>query len=81
MYIAPEVSSGLKKFITYSLDNQKNENGRVALVDNFHIGGYMCEPDRIERLIFPIIDKYFEEQEELSRLHTSFSTLADIEEY
>lgn len=50
----------LKKFISDELLKKVNEDGRVALIDHFGISGYMCEPERIERLIFPIIDKYFE---------------------
>ena len=47
----------LEDFITDKLNKLKDENGRVALVDSFHIAGYMCEPDRITRLIFPIIEE------------------------
>ena len=56
----------LKKFISDELLKRVNEDGRVSLIDHFGISGYMCEPERIERLIFPIIDKYFEEKEKLT---------------
>ena len=47
----------LEDFIVEKLEKMKDKDGRVALVDSFHIGGYMCEPDRITRLIFPIIEE------------------------
>lgn len=47
----------LEDFITVKLNKMKDENGRVALIDYFGIGGYMCEPERITRLIFPIIEE------------------------
>ena len=50
----------LKKFISDELFKKADDNGRVSLIDHFGISGYMCEPERIERVIFPIIDKYFE---------------------
>ena len=53
----------LKKFISEELLKKVNKDGRVALIDHFGISGYMCEPERIERLIFPIIDKAFDSQE------------------
>lgn len=52
----------LKKFISEELLKGVNKDGRVALIDHFGISGYMCEPERIERLIFPIIDKAFDSQ-------------------
>ena len=52
----------LKKFISEELLKGVNEDGRVALIDHFGTAGYMCEPERIERLIFPIIDKAFDSQ-------------------
>lgn len=52
----------LKKFISEELLKKVNKDGRVALIDHFGISGYMCEPERIERLIFPIIDKAFDSQ-------------------
>lgn len=70
----------LKKFISDELLKKVNEDGRVALIDHFGISGYMCESERIERLIFPIIDKAFEEREKITRITTSFSSLANIEE-
>ena len=50
----------LEKFISEELLKGVNEDGRVALIDHFGTAGYMCEPERIERLIFPIIDKAFD---------------------
>ena len=47
----------LEDFITEKLNKMKNEEGRVPLIDSFGIGGYMCEPERIIRLIFPIIEE------------------------
>ena len=79
MYIAPEIKEDLKKYITDTFNKKKDENGRIALIDSFHIGGYMCEPERIENVVFPIIDKYFEEKEKLVKITTSFSSLANIE--
>lgn len=70
----------LKKFISEELFKRVDDNGRVALIDHFGVSGYMCEPERIERLIFPIIDKAFEEREKITRITTSFSSLANIEE-
>jgi hypothetical protein len=52
----------LKKFISEELLKKVNKDGRVPLIDHFGISGYMCEPERIERLIFPIIDKAFDSQ-------------------
>lgn len=52
----------LKKFISDELLKRVDGNGRVALIDHFGISGYMCEPERIERLIFPIIDKAYDSQ-------------------
>ena len=52
----------LEKFISEELLKRVDDNGRVALIDHFGISGYMCEPERIERLIFPIIDKAFDSQ-------------------
>lgn len=52
----------LKKFISEELLKRTNGNGRVPLIDHFGISGYMCEPERIERLIFPIIDKAYDSQ-------------------
>ena len=52
----------LKKFISDELFKKADDNGRVALIDHFGISGYMCEPERIERVIFPIIDKAYDSQ-------------------
>ncbi len=55
-------SEKLKKFISEELLKRADKEGRIALIDHFGISGYMCEPERIERLIFPIIDKAYDSQ-------------------
>jgi len=70
----------LKKFILDELSKRVDDNGRIALIDHFGISGYMCEPERIENLVFPIIDKAFEEEERNAKLTISFSSLANIED-
>lgn len=52
----------LKKFISEELFKRADKEGRIALIDHFGTSGYMCEPERIERLVFPIIDKAFDSQ-------------------
>ena len=52
----------LKKFISDELLKRVDDNGRVALIDHFGISGYMCEPERIKNLVFPIIDKAYDSQ-------------------
>ena len=47
----------LESFITEKLNGMKDEKGYIPILDLFGISGYMCEPERITRLIFPIIEE------------------------
>ena len=47
----------LKARISYELKSKADKHGYVVIPDHFGIGGYMCEVNRIEKFLFPIIDK------------------------
>jgi len=47
----------LKKRISEELKSKADKHGYVVIPDHFGISGYMCEVNRIEKFLFPIIDK------------------------
>lgn len=53
----------LKKRISEELKSRADKYGYVVIPDHFGIGGYMCEVNRIEKFLFPIIDKVMNNEE------------------
>lgn len=56
-------NSELKKRISEELKSRADKRGYVVIPDHFGIGGYMCEVNRIEKFLFPIIDKVLKNEE------------------
>ena len=55
----------LKLALSAELGRVIDEHGRIAILDEFHISGYMCSVKRIEDFLFPLLDRVYENVDDI----------------